>query len=107
MPAVAASKVRLDNINGRRGSTFFSVMPRYGVIAPPAARPHNNKVFRRGTLGAAAYLLSSTHGGARNADEVTTQVNINASATTEPRCAKNGSNKNATHDKVVTQIING
>ena len=111
MPAVANSKVKLDSANGTRGSTFFSVTPRYGAIAPPAASPHNISAFICGTLGAAEYLDNNTHGGARNAEEVTIQTNVKPNITTGakplPKPTANGSSRKATHDTTVMPMING
>ena len=110
MPAVATARLTLDNTNGKRGSTFCSATPRKGAAAPPNARPLNISIFKRGTLGSAAYLDSNTHGGARNADDVATHTNVRLSSTTgaaAPRLPANGNNMKAKHETSVSPNSNG
>ena len=52
--------------------------------APPIASPESIKAFIHGRLGAAAYLLSSTQGGARKADEVAVHISTSVSDAVAP-----------------------
>src|SRR5438128_1715064 len=72
-------------------------------------KPTNESAASQGTLGVAAYLPSSTHGGARRADDVADQMKISTKSTIDtagtPLAASgvaNGMSRNATQETAVT-----
>src|SRR5689334_5367356 len=110
MPAVAASRTKLDTANGRRGSRAFRAEPRYGAMAPPAATPRSMSMFIQGSAGRHAYCPSSTHGGARKADEVAAHTIVSASAiagAADPSRTANGSERKAVALTIVSATIIG
>ena len=79
-------------------------------MRPADGEPREQQRVQPRHLGAAAYLLSSTHGGARSAEEVAVQTSSSASeaaGANVPHCAACGSSRNAMHESAVAPRMNG